>query len=126
MYNTAPMKRLPVVVFSLFAVITAAKAASPTEELQAEVAVLQKEVASLTSANTAQSASIAALQHQVNLIAINPALGLGPFVTVSFINGPNSHAPNIYFSGANIHIVSGSGSTNDNGNPLGLGNLIIG
>jgi hypothetical protein len=34
--------------------------------------------------------------------------------------------PNIIFSGANIHIVSGSGSTADNGNPTGLGNLIIG
>jgi hypothetical protein len=39
--------------------------------------------------------------------------------------------PNIIFSGANIHIVSGSGSTYDNGNCIGgncirLGNLIIG
>jgi hypothetical protein len=30
------------------------------------------------------------------------------------------------FSGANIHIVSGSGSTDDNRNRTGLGNLIIG
>ncbi|MGA8660600.1 MAG: hypothetical protein WB586_31185 [Chthoniobacterales bacterium] len=28
--------------------------------------------------------------------------------------------------GANIHIISGMGTTNDNGNPSGLGNLIIG
>src|SRR5205823_4276431 len=34
--------------------------------------------------------------------------------------------PNITFKGANIHIVSGSGRTDDNGNPTGLGNLIIG
>jgi hypothetical protein len=34
--------------------------------------------------------------------------------------------PNIIFSGANIHIVSGSGRTDDNGNRTGLGNLIIG
>jgi hypothetical protein len=36
--------------------------------------------------------------------------------------------PNIVFSGANIHILSGSGSTFDNfnNNPTGLGNLIIG
>jgi hypothetical protein len=42
---------------------------------------------------------------------------------------PNSedgvNGPNIIFKGANIHIV-GSGTTNDNGNPTGLGNLIIG
>jgi len=34
--------------------------------------------------------------------------------------------PHIIFSGANLHIVSGSGATNDNGNHTGLGNLIIG
>ena len=34
--------------------------------------------------------------------------------------------PHITFSGANIHIVSGSGATNEAGNPRGLGNLIIG
>jgi hypothetical protein len=34
--------------------------------------------------------------------------------------------PNIVFRGANIHIVSGSGRTDDNGNRTGLGNLIIG
>jgi hypothetical protein len=56
----------------------------------------------------------------------NHALALGPFVSVD----PNPEigviGPNIIFSGANIHIVSGSGTTNDNGNPTGLGNLIIG
>jgi hypothetical protein len=56
----------------------------------------------------------------------NHALLLGPFVSVD----PNPEigviGPNIIFSGANIHIVSGSGMTNDNGNPRGLGNLIIG
>ena len=34
--------------------------------------------------------------------------------------------PNIYISGANVHIVSGSGSTYDGGQSLGRGNLIIG
>jgi hypothetical protein len=56
----------------------------------------------------------------------NHALLLGPFVNVD----PNPEigviGPNIIFSGANIHIVSGSGATNDNGSPTGLGNLIIG
>jgi hypothetical protein len=82
---------------------------------------------------TALKAQVAALQDQVNtlqgqLAAIrsNHALLLGPFVNVD----PNPEigviGPNIIFSGANIHIVSGSGSTDDNGNPTGLGNLIIG
>jgi hypothetical protein len=62
----------------------------------------------------------------------NPALALGPFVSVD----PNPEigviGPNITFSGANIHIVSGSGSTDDgmsvnpNATLTGLGNLIIG
>jgi hypothetical protein len=54
------------------------------------------------------------------------ALLLGPFVSVvsGLINGVNG--PHIYFTGADIHIVSDSGMTNDNGNPTGLGNLIIG
>jgi hypothetical protein len=51
---------------------------------------------------------------------------LVPFVSVD----PNPEigvaGPHIIFSGANIHIVSGSGATNDHGNPTGLGNLIIG
>jgi hypothetical protein len=34
--------------------------------------------------------------------------------------------PHITFKGANIHIESGSGATDDHGNPTGLGNLIIG
>ena len=81
----------------------------------------------------ALKAQVAALQGQVNTLKTqlagvqsNHALLLGPFVNVD----PNPEigviGPNIIFSGANIHIVSGSGSTNDNGNPTGLGNLIIG
>ena len=34
--------------------------------------------------------------------------------------------PNIVFKGANMHIISGLGATDDNQNPSGLGNLIIG
>jgi hypothetical protein len=34
--------------------------------------------------------------------------------------------PHIIISGANLHLVSGSGATNDGDEPLGLGNLIIG
>jgi trimeric autotransporter adhesin len=81
----------------------------------------------------ALQAQVAALQHQVNTlqsqlatVQSNNALLLGPFVTVD----PNPEigviGPNIVFSGANIHIVSGSGATNDNSNFKGLGNLIIG
>jgi len=101
--------------------------------LQAQLAALQHQVNTLQTANTDQQneinslkASNTTLQKQLAAVQSNHALLLGPFVNVD----PNPEigviGPNIIFSGANIHIVSGSGMTNDNGNPRGLGNLIIG
>lgn len=51
---------------------------------------------------------------------------LEPFVTVdnNTINGVVG--PHIIFSGANVHVQSGSGSTNDGGVVTGRGNLIVG
>jgi FtsZ-binding cell division protein ZapB len=87
--------------------------------LQSTVSALQDQVNSLQATNTALKSQVAAVQS-------NHALLLGPFVSVD----PNPEigviGPNIIFSGANIHIVSGSGSTFDNDNARGLGNLIIG
>jgi hypothetical protein len=82
---------------------------------------------------TALQATVSALQRQVNtlqthLAAVqsNHALALGPFVSVDLNPEIGVKGPNITFTGANIHIASGSGSTDDNGAPRGLGNLIIG
>jgi hypothetical protein len=81
---------------------------------------------SLQATVSALESQIDTLQSQLVAVQSNHALALGPFVRVD----PNPEigvvGPNIIFSGANIHIVSGSGSTDDNGTPLGLGNLIIG
>jgi len=115
--------------------------------LQAQVAALQHQVNTLQTANTDQQKEInslqtsnttlqkqvsdlqtsnATLQKELAAVQSNHALLLGPFVNVD----PNPEigviGPNITFKGANIHIVSGSGSTDDHGNPTGLGNLIIG
>jgi hypothetical protein len=83
------------------------------------LAELQKQIIAL-------KATVDALQCELVAVRNNPPLALGPFVTVD----PNPQlgvvGPNITFKGANIHIESGSGATNDNGNPSGLGNLIIG
>jgi len=51
---------------------------------------------------------------------------LHPYVSldVNPINGVNG--PHIIFSGANVHVRSGSGRTDDNNTPTGLGNLIVG
>jgi uncharacterized coiled-coil protein SlyX len=89
------------------------------EFLEAKVASLERSVSALQD-------QVAALQTTLATVQSNRALALGPFVRVD----PNPQigvaGPNITFSGANIHIVSGSGRTDDNGNPSGLGNLIIG
>jgi hypothetical protein len=87
--------------------------------IRAEIAALKSQVAVLRD-------QVNSLQTQLAAVQSNHALLLGPFVNVD----PNPEVgvigPNIVFSGANIHIVSGSGSTDDNGNATGLGNLIIG
>ena len=51
---------------------------------------------------------------------------LQPYISleVNPINGVNG--PHIIFSGANVHVRSGSGRTDDNNTPTGLGNLIVG
>jgi uncharacterized coiled-coil protein SlyX len=94
--------------------------------LSQTISALESQVASLQTSNTALQGKIKALQTQLAAVQSNNALLLGPFVSVD----PNPEigviGPNIIFSGANIHIVSGSGMTNDNLAPTGLGNLIIG
>jgi hypothetical protein len=118
------------------AVLAATAYADPTPaELQAEIESLKATVKTLQNALNADIAkgitTLASLQNQINLVASNPALQLGPFVSVdpnpeNFVKGPN-----IVFRGANIHIESGSGATDDHAGTYGtattgLGNLIIG
>jgi hypothetical protein len=103
------------------------------DSLQSTVSALESQVSTLQTGNTTLQNEIKSLktsnttlQTQLAAVRSNKALALGPFVSVD----PNPEAgvvgPHITFTGANIHIVSGSGMTNDNGNPRGLGNLIIG
>jgi hypothetical protein len=92
----------------------------------AEIAALQAQVQDLQATVSKLQGQISSLQSRLKGFESNPALALAPYVTVSLgsINGVNG--PNIIFTGANIHIRSGLGSTDDNGTPRGLGNLIIG
>ena len=89
------------------------------EALQAKVASLQATVSTLQG-------QVSSLQSQLAVVQSNAALALGPFVTVDPDAEFGVVGPHITFKGANIHIVSGSGFTNDNDNPTGLGNLIVG
>jgi hypothetical protein len=74
------------------------------DALQGLVETLQKQLAESQQTNAAQAAAIAALQRQVNLIATNPVLAIGPFVTVNPNAKNELSGPSIIFHGANIHI----------------------
>ena len=138
------MKRIPssVVVIAAVLALTALPAGGPRlyaddrehdrghddrqalQALEARIEALEATVATLQDQN-------AALQDQVNCLQMQltnaqNVLALDPFVSVDPNPQVGVAGPNITFKGANIHIVSGSGATNDYGSPTGLGNLIIG
>jgi hypothetical protein len=94
--------------------------------LRSRVSELRSEVGALETSNTALQTSNTALGTRLTAVESNHALQLGPFVSIDPNPETGVTGPNITFSGANIHIVSGSGTTEDGGQPKGLGNLIIG
>lgn len=112
---------------------------SPTvETLQTKIAALESSINTLlgtdttmvTALQTAQS-QIAALQAKITLLESRPAGGgtgpdLSRYVSIdpNPINGVNG--PHLLITGVNVHIRSGSQTTEDGGTPRGLGNLIIG
>jgi len=106
--------------------------------LQQQVTALQQQVAALqTALNNEIAARIAAdqaLQSALNN-ANQLATALQPFISVTMdpINGLSG--PHIIFTGANVHVRSGSGFTDDQTDPFmggsgssftGLGNLVVG
>jgi hypothetical protein len=68
-------------------------------------------------------AQVATLQMQVTTLQNNHALALGPYVSVDPGTERGLKGPQVIFSGANVHIESGSGATVDT---TGLGNLVVG
>jgi hypothetical protein len=101
----------------LFVASALMPARADAQALAADVAALKAQVAALQS-------QVNTLQTELAKVQSNKALGLDPFVSVvsGLVDGVNG--PHIYFTGANIHIVSGSTTTADV--VTGLGNLIIG
>ena len=108
--------------------------------LQTEVDVLKTQLSLLTGTNTSlqtalktAQADIVTLQVRVKALEAKPSGGvpnLERYVTIDTnpINGVAG--PHILITGANVHVRSGSGVTDDNvsggGTLTGLGNLIIG
>ncbi len=79
----------------------------------------------LTASNPGES-DIASLQMDVMAIQNNKALQLDPFINIDPNPIHELIGPHVMFEGANVHIRSGSGTTDDGGTRSGLGNLIIG
>jgi len=94
-----------------------AQGTAPTPDVQ--LARLQGMVAALQD-------EVDALKEELAAVKSNNALALGPFVQVDPKPAVGVAGPHIIFSGVNLHLVSGSGRTDDGGNPRGLGNFIIG
>lgn len=116
---------------------------NPFETLQAQIDALKAQVNQLTVDNSrlkddAQAAlnaakiDISAMQVSVKALEMKPAgiVNLDKYVKIDTnpINGVTG--PHILITGANVHVRSGSGFTDDNfnsgGAPTGLGNLIVG
>jgi len=104
---------------------TLASLQSEVTALQATVAALQATVTALQASVTTQAQTVSLQQTQLASPAAQNAFALGNYVSVDTADATvrGVKAPNIIFSGANIHIVSGSGATLDS---TGLGNLVIG
>ncbi|HEY0793987.1 MAG TPA: hypothetical protein VGD78_23200 [Chthoniobacterales bacterium] len=105
----------------------------PPKDWLADIATLKNQVNALQQSNTALQNRVDglettnnALQNQLAILRSNPVLKLGRFVRVDLGAEVGVAGPNITFTGANVHIVSGSGATDDGGIARGLGNLILG
>jgi hypothetical protein len=101
----------------IFVTLALPPASAEGQGVPGEIAALKAQVVALQS-------QVNKLQTQLTAVQSNNALKLGPFVGVvsGLVNGVNG--PHIFFTGANIHVVSGSTTTADR--VTGLGNLIIG
>jgi uncharacterized coiled-coil protein SlyX len=96
-------------------------------DLEAAVSSQQTQIHALQGTVSTLQEQVASLQRQVTALQNNPTLALAPFVSVdpNPVNG--LQGPHLFITGVNIHVRSGSGSTDDSGPGLtGLGNLIIG
>ena len=89
--------------------------------LRTDLTDAENRISTLESELATAQSDISNLQTQiVNLVP------LGQYVSVNTNTINGLAGPHVIFTGANVHIRSGSGQTNDDDNPLGLGNLIIG
>ena len=98
--------------------------------LESENADLKSQVTALQTENTSLGNQIAALQNKVDDLAgdlassVPPSLlALADYVSVEPDSSDDLAGPKVIFTGVNIQLVNGTGSTGDTN---GLGNLVVG
>ena len=99
--------------------------------LRTDLTTTQGNISTLQSGLSTAQGDIRTLQTglgtaQTTLTTAQPVLALAPYVQVSTTTLQGLTGPHILFTGANVHIRSGSGSTDDGTTLTGLGNLIVG
>jgi hypothetical protein len=95
-------------------------------ETDARVAGLQTQVAGFDNRLTETESSLSALRAQLAALQTSGLFALEPYVSVDQTTINGLAGPHVIFTGANLHVRSGSGSTEDLGVPLGLGNVVVG
>ncbi|MGA7296017.1 MAG: hypothetical protein WBW92_00725, partial [Rhodanobacteraceae bacterium] len=96
--------------------------ASDIAALQSALATLQSQVSTLQGTVSSQAATITSLQSQLTAVQGNTVLTLDNKLGLGTDNATGQ--PTARFTGVNVQVVDGTGSTD--GVPNGLGNLIIG
>ncbi len=110
---------MPAVAAEVNANFTAVKAA--IDDNDSRLAILEAAVAALQADLVTANAVIVTLQSQLATLNGSNVMALDPYLTVD--TASDDRGPLIQFSGVNVQIVNGIGST---GSINGLGNLIVG
>ena len=99
-----------------------------SSRVRADEARLSRHAARLTRHGVRLNGDEAAIAGQgTQLTTAASLLALAPYVSVVTGAAGTFRGPNIFVTGANVHIVDGTQSTSDWGStPTGLGNLIVG
>ena len=122
-----PLWYLAGVTLGSFLLVGAPAQAQPRPwrtQLQQQLDALQQQVTAQQTTITTQQTTITNLTSRLGLVEANPALALGPYVSVALTPLNGLPGPHILWTGANLHVRSGSGFTD--GALTGQGNLLVG
>ena len=93
-------------------------------QLQQQLDALRQQVTAQQTTIATQQTTITNLTTRLAVVEGNPALALGPYVSVALTPLNGLPGPHILWTGANLHVRSGSGATD--GALTGRGNLLVG